>query len=168
MLLFNLTGISNAQLHKMIWARCKAFGRVKGVAIHRRSTIRPGAFALVDMASAAEVKKVIKGLGDVLFGGSALIELSQNALSGADSVVVPLGGPYVPRTARARDRSRPVVRSWVETSAEHFREGWCDVALMGCATLTLACIPLVQLRSQVERNSSRFIFGDRRVARIAG
>jgi len=110
---------------------------------------------------------VIKGLGDVLFGGSALIELSQNALSGADSVVVPLGGPYVPRSARARGKSQPVVRSWLETSAEYFREGWCDVALMGCATLTIACIPLVQLRSQVERNSSRFIFGDRRVARIS-
>ena len=95
MLLFNLTALSDAQIHKMIWARCKAFGRVEGVSIHRRSTARPGAFALVDMASAAEVRKVIKGIGDVLFGGSALIELSQNAVSGAEGVVVPLGGPYL-------------------------------------------------------------------------
>jgi len=95
MLLFNLTALSDAQIHKMIWARCKAFGHVEGVSIHRRSTIRPGAFALVDMASAAEVRKVIKGIGDVLFGGSALIELSQNAVSGAEGVVVPLGGPYL-------------------------------------------------------------------------
>lgn len=98
MLLFNLTALSDAQIHKMIWARCKAFGRVEGVSIHRRSTVRPGAFALVDMASAAEVKKVIKGIGDVMFGGSALIELSQDALFGADSLVVPLGGPYLPRS----------------------------------------------------------------------
>jgi hypothetical protein len=95
MLLFNLTALSDAQIHKMIWARCKAFGRVEGVSIHRRPTARPGAFALVDMASAAEVRKVIKGIGDVLFGGSALIELSQDALSGAEGVVVPLGGPYL-------------------------------------------------------------------------
>jgi hypothetical protein len=113
MLLFNLTALSDAQIHKMIWARCKAFGCVEGVSIHRRSTVRPGAFALVDMANAAEVKKVIKGIGDVLFGGSALIELSQDALPGADGGVVPLGGPYVPRTARAHDKSRTVVRSWL-------------------------------------------------------
>src|SRR6266852_556856 len=81
MLLFNLTALSDAQIHKMIWARCKAFGRVEGVSIHRRSTARPGAFALVDMASSAEVRKVIKGIGDVL--------------SGAEGVVVPLGGPYL-------------------------------------------------------------------------
>jgi len=95
MLLFNLTALSDAQIHKMIWARCKAFGHVEGVSIHRRPTARPGAFALVDMASAAEVRKVIKGVGDVLFGGSALIELSQDALSGAEGIVVPLGGPYL-------------------------------------------------------------------------
>lgn len=101
MLLFNLTALSDAQIHKMIWARCNAFGQVEGVSIHRRSTVRPGAFALVEMATAAEVKKVIKGIGDVLFGGSALIELSQDAMSGADSLVVPLGGPYVRTTALA-------------------------------------------------------------------
>ena len=95
MLLFNLTALSDAQIHKMIWDRCTPFGRVEGVSIHRRSTVRPGAFALVDMASAAEVRKVIKGIGDVLFGGSALIELSQNAVSGVEGVVVPLGGPYL-------------------------------------------------------------------------
>jgi len=133
MLLFNLTGLSNAQIHKMIWARCKAFGRVKGVSIHRRSTVRPGAFALVEMASAVEVKKVIKGIGDVLFGGSALIELSQDALPGADSVVVPLGGPYVPRTARAHDKSQTAVRSWLETSARYFGGGWCSPAATDCA-----------------------------------
>jgi len=162
MLLFNLAALSDAQVHKMIWARCKAFGQVKGVYIHRRSTVRPGAFALVDMASAAEVKKVIKGIGDVLFGSSALIQLSQDALSGDEGIVAPFGGPYVPKTAVAQDKSRTVVRSWLETSAEYFREGWYDVAIAGCATLTLACIPLVQLRSQIARNSSRFVFGDRR------
>src|SRR5258708_27804766 len=93
MLLFNLTALSDAQIHKTIWARCKAFGRVEGVSIHRRSTARPGAFALVDMASAAEVRKVIKGIGDVLFGGSALIQLSQNAVSRAAGVVGPLVRP---------------------------------------------------------------------------
>ena len=155
MLLFNLTALSDAQIHKMIWARCKTFGRVKGVYIHRRSTVRPGAFALVDMASAAQVKKVIKGIGDVLFGKSALIQLSQDALSGNKSIIVPLGGPYVPRIARARDKSRTVVRSWLETSAEYFREGWFDLAITGCATMTIACIPLVQLRSLVERPSPR-------------
>ena len=168
MLLFNLTALSNAQIHKMIWARCQAFGRVEAVHINRRSTVRPGAFALVDMASAAEVKKVIKGLGDVLFGGSALIELSQDALSSEDNVVVRLGGPYVPRTARAHDKLQTVVRSWLETSAEYFSAGSYAAAIAGCATLTIACIPLVQLRSQVERSSSRFIFGDRRVARNSG
>jgi hypothetical protein len=122
MLLFNLTALSDAQIHKMIWARCKAFGHVKGVYIHRRSTVRPGAFALVEMASAAEVKKVIRAIGDVLFGRSALIQLSQEALSGWDGIVVPFGGPYVPRTARAHDKSRTVVRSWLETSAEYFRK----------------------------------------------
>jgi hypothetical protein len=134
MLLFNLTALSDAQIHKMIWARCKAFGHVEGVSIHRRSTVRPGAFALVDMASALEVKKVIKGLGDVLFGGSALIELSQVALSGADGVVVPLGGPYVLRTARAHDESQTAVRSWLETSAQDFGGGWSAAATTECAT----------------------------------
>jgi len=100
MLLFNLTALSDAQIHKMIWARCKTFGRVEGVSIHRRPTARPGAFALVEMASAAEVRKVIKGVGDVLFGGSALIELSQDALSGTEGIVVPLGGPYLTGLAR--------------------------------------------------------------------
>jgi len=138
MLLFNLTGLTDAQIHKMIWARCKAFGRVEGVAIHRRSTVRPGAFALVDMASAAEVKKVIKGIGDVLFGGSALIELSQDALSGADSLVVPLGGPYVLIPARAHDRSPTAVRSWLHTSARYFGDSWSDAA--ECATLTVHSI----------------------------
>jgi len=133
MLLFNLTGLSNAQIHKMIWARCKVFGHVEGISIHRRSTVRPGAFALVDMASAAEVKKVIKGLGDVIFGGSALIELAQEALSGADSVVVPLGGPYVLIPARAHDKPQTAVRSWLETSARHFRGGWR--APVDCAAL---------------------------------
>jgi hypothetical protein len=135
MLLFNLTGLSDAQIHKMIWARCRAFGHVEGVSVHRRSTVRPGAFALVDMASAAEVKKVIKGIGDVLFGGSALIELSQVALSGADGVVVPLGGPYVLRTARAHDKSQTVVRSWLETSARYLGDGWCAIATTVCAAL---------------------------------
>ncbi len=130
MLLFNLTALTDAQIHKMIWARCKTFGHVEGVSIHRRSTVRPGAFALVDMASASEVKKVIKGIGDVLFGGSALIELSQDALSGADSVVVPLGGPYV----RAHDQSPTAIGSWLETSARYF-DGWCDAA--ESATLTV-------------------------------
>lgn len=134
MLLFNLTGLSDAQIHKMIWARCKAFGHVEGVSIHRRSTVRPGAFALVDMASAAEVKKVIKGLGDVLFGGSALIELSQVALSGADGVVAPFGGPYVLRTARAHDESPTAVGSWLETSARYLGDGWRATAATACAT----------------------------------
>ena len=137
MLLFNLTALSDAQIHKMIWARCKAFGCVEGVSIHRRSTVRPGAFALVDMASAAEVRKVIKGIGDVLFGGSALIELSQDVLSGGDGVVVPCGGPYVPSTARARDKSQTVVRSWLETSAEYFSDG-----SRAAATTELAAIRL--------------------------
>jgi len=136
MLLFNLTALSDAQIHKMIWDRCTPFGRVEGVSIHRRSTVRPGAFALVDMASAAEVKKVIKGIGDVLFGGSALIELSQNALSAADSVVVPCGGPYVPSAARADDESQTVVRSWLDTSAEYFSGSSGATATTGCATLT--------------------------------
>jgi hypothetical protein len=136
MLLFNLTALSDAQIHKMIWDRCKPFGRVEGVSIHRRSTVRPGAFALVDMASAAEVKKVIKGIGDVLFGGSALIELSQNALSGADSVVVPCGGPYVPRAARADTKLQTVVHSWLDTSAEYFSDSSCAAATTGCATPT--------------------------------
>jgi hypothetical protein len=168
MLLFNLTALSDAQIHRMIWARCLAFGRVEDVSIHRRSTVRPGAFALVDMATAPEVKKVIKGIGDVLFGGSALIQLSQDTLPGDASVVVPLGGPYVLRTARAHDKLQTVVRSWLETSAEYFSEASRAAAIKGCATMTIACIPLVQLRSQVERNSSRVIFGDRRVAWISG
>lgn len=168
MLLFNLSELSNAQIHKKIWARCQAFGRVEEVSIHRRSTVRPGAFALVTMASAAEVRKVIKGIGDVLFGGLALIELSQDALSGEDNVVVPLGGPYVPRAARAHDKLKTVVRAWLETSAEYLSDGTCAAAMKGCAILTIACIPLVQLRSQVERNTSRFIFGDRRLAWISG
>ena len=136
MLLFNLSELSNAQIHKKIWARCQAFGRVEEVSIHRRSTVRPGAFALVTMASAAEVRKVIKGIGDVLFGGSALIELSQDALSGADSVVVPLGGPYVPRAALSEDKSQTTVRSWLDTSAEYFSDSSCAPATTGCATPT--------------------------------
>ncbi len=132
MLLFNLTALSDAQIHKMIWARCKAFGHVEGVSIHRRSTVRPGAFALVDMASATEVKKVIKGLGDVLFGGSALIELSQVALSGADGVVVPLGGPYV----RAHDQSPTAGSSWLETSARYFGNSLYGAATTQRAALT--------------------------------
>jgi hypothetical protein len=137
MLLFNLTALSDAQLHKMIWARCKAFGHVEDVSIHRRSTVRPGAFALVNMASAAEVKKVIKSIGDVLFGGSALIELSQDALSGADSVVVPLGGPYVLIPARAHDKPQTAVRSWLETSARYFGDGWRATTTTVCAALTV-------------------------------
>src|SRR5260370_16639168 len=77
MLLFNLTALSDAQIHKMIWARCKAFGRVEGVSIHRRPTARPGAFALVDMASPAGVRKGIKAIRDGLFGGSPPTHLSQ-------------------------------------------------------------------------------------------
>jgi len=53
---------------------------------------------------------VIKGIGDVLFGGAALIELSQDALSGAEGVVVPLGGPYLTglvRSGRGRDKTTP-------------------------------------------------------------
>ena len=136
MLLFNLTALSDAQIHKMIWDRCKAFGRVEGVSIHRRSTVRPGAFALVDMASVTEVKKVIKGIGDVLFGDSALIELSQNAPSGADGVVVPCGGPYVSSAAHADDKTQTAVRSWLETSAEYFSDGSCAAATTGRAALT--------------------------------
>ena len=106
MLLFNLTALSDAQIHKMIWARCKAFGRVEGVSIHRRSTTRPGAFALVDMAPPGQ--EVIKGIGDDV-----------SSVIGADTTLAgrsarrrprrrPLGGPYAanrPRTTGANSRS---------------------------------------------------------------
>jgi hypothetical protein len=135
MLLFNLTGLSDAQIHKMIWARCKAYGSVKSVSIHRRSTLRPGAFALVGMSGAAEVDKVIKGIGDVLFGGAALIQLSQDALSGEDGIVVPCGGPYVPARSEAHGASEAFIRTLLDTSAGYFRDGWRTPTTTDCAAL---------------------------------
>jgi hypothetical protein len=121
MLIFNLAGLSNAQIRERVWARCKRFGRVHEVSIHKGSTVHPGVFALVDMASVAEVKKVIKGIGDALFGTSALIYLSQD-LPFADEGAVALSRvPHPPRAAAVEEQT--VVRAWLDTSARYFREG---------------------------------------------
>jgi hypothetical protein len=124
MLIMNLAGLTNAQVRRMIRARCRRFGRVLGVSIHRRATARPGAFALVDMASVAEVKKVISGIGDVLFGGSALIQLSQHSWFAGAAVVAPAGGPYIPEMARAEAQAKAAIRSWLDTSARYLKQGW--------------------------------------------
>jgi hypothetical protein len=125
MLIFNLTALSNVRIRKMIWARCKSFGKVKGVSIHRRSAVNPRAYALVDMASVAEVKRVIKGVGDALLGGSALIELAQDApFAGASLAAAPVRRPSVPAEARAEREARIAIRSWLDTSARYFRDGW--------------------------------------------
>ena len=126
MLIFNLAALKNAQIRRMIRARCKRFGHVTGVSIHRRSALNPGAFALVDMSSVAEVKKVIRGIGDALLGGSALIRLSQDAPFADDGVAVPAGEPhmYMPDVARAEREAKAAIQSWLDTSARYFREGW--------------------------------------------
>jgi hypothetical protein len=100
MLIFNLTALSNLQIRKMIWARCQAFGRVKGVSIHRRSSVNPRAYALVDMGSVTEVKRVIRAVGDSLLGGSALIELTQDAPFGDQSAHVERGARGACRASR--------------------------------------------------------------------
>ena len=125
MLILNLAALSNAQVRRMIRARCKAFGNVLGVSVHRRSTLSPGAFALVDMASVDEVKKVIKGLGDALLGGSALIQLAQDAPFAGDCVAVPARAPRRFDEARAKREAKAAIRGWLDTSARYFREGWC-------------------------------------------
>lgn len=125
MLIFNLTALSNVQIRKMIWARCKSFGKVKAVSIHRRSAVNPRAYALVDMASVAEVKRVIKGVGDALLGGAALIELAQDAPFAGASVAASARRPSVPAEARAEREAKRAIRSWLDTSARYFREGWC-------------------------------------------
>jgi hypothetical protein len=120
MLILNLAALSNTRIRRMIRARCKPFGRVEGVSIHRRSRLDPGAFALVDMASVTEVKRVIKGIGDALLGGSALIRLSQDSPLAGDAVAVPV----LSNEARAEREARIAIRSWLDTSARYFREGW--------------------------------------------
>lgn len=77
MLTLNLAGLSNSQLRTLIWSRCKFFGQVEDVAIHRRDSDRAGAYALVDMSCVAEVRRVLMGIGDMLCGQAALIRLSQ-------------------------------------------------------------------------------------------
>jgi hypothetical protein len=124
MLIFDLAALTNVQIRKMIWARCKAFGRVKAVSIHRRSAVNPRAYALVDMASVAEVKRVIKRVGDALLGGSALIELTQDAPFAGAGVAAPARTPRLADEMRAEREARVAIRSWLDTSARYFREGW--------------------------------------------
>ena len=120
MLIFNLAALSNAQLHKMVRARCKAYGRVLGVSIHRRSTLRPGAFALVDMSSVAEVKRVIKGIGDAVCGASALIRISQDAPSAETALAAPQSAQFVDSWL---DASARYLVTTGATSATHTRAG---------------------------------------------
>lgn len=124
MLIFNLTTLTNAQIRKMIWARCEAFGRVEAVSIHRRSAVDPRAYALVDMASVAEVKRVIKRVGDALLGGSALIELAHDAPFAGAGVAAPTRTPRLADEMRAEREAQVAIRSWLDTSARYFREGW--------------------------------------------
>jgi hypothetical protein len=123
MLIFNLTALSNLQIRKMIWARCQAFGRVKGVSIHRRSSVNPRAYALVDMGSVTEVKRVIRAVGDSLLGGSALIELTQDAPFADASIVAPATNPRMSSEARAELAAQVAIRSWLDTSARYVRLG---------------------------------------------
>jgi CO/xanthine dehydrogenase FAD-binding subunit len=123
MLILNLTALSNLQIRKMIWARCQAFGRVKGVSIHRRSAVNPRAYALVDMGSVAEAKRVIRAVGESLLGGSALIELTQDAPSADASMIAPAATPRMSSEARAELAAQAAIRSWLDTSARYVRQG---------------------------------------------
>jgi hypothetical protein len=124
LLKFNLTALTNVQIRKMIWARCNAFGRVKAVSIHRRCRVNARAYALVDMASVTEVKRVIKTVGGALLGASALIELAQVAPSAGNPVAAPAGTAFPPDEARAERDAKAAIRSWLDTSARYFRAGW--------------------------------------------
>lgn len=124
MLIFNLSALTNTEIRKMIRARCQAFGRVTAVSIHRRAAVNARAYALVDMASVTEVKRVMKSVGGALLGASALIELAQVASPAGNRAAAPAGTPLPPDVARAEREAKAAIRSWLDTSARYFRQGW--------------------------------------------
>lgn len=113
MLILDLAALSNAQVRNMIWARCKSFGSVHAVSIHRDSATRPEPFALVDMASAGEVKAVIGGIGDEPFGGSALIRLSQDPPPADDRADA---RPHLQSEVPSAVADPAIVRAWLQIS----------------------------------------------------
>jgi len=127
MLIPNLAGLSDAQVRKLIWTRCKLLGRVRSVSIHRRMTSRTHAFALVDMSSVAEVKKVIRSIGDSLCGGAALIRLLQDVPS-AQSTHVGMTDRRPRETAQVCAQSQRMISSWLAASAAYFRREVADAA----------------------------------------
>jgi hypothetical protein len=81
----NLSQLSNYEVQSLVWQRCAMQGAVRGVSVHRRTSRTGGAFAMVEMSSAAEVHKVLADVGDLGFRRSALIKLTEESFPAGDT-----------------------------------------------------------------------------------
>jgi hypothetical protein len=87
MLSLDFAKMPDSELERALAERCSRFGSVVTVAIFRMGG-QGSPFALVDMAAPNEVQRVVQEVGDLMFGGSALIKLQQ-APSEAGGVPTP-------------------------------------------------------------------------------
>ena len=73
----DIAGMPDQEISKALSACCSRFGWVVTIAVFRADNGESFPFALVEMSAADEVQKVVHEVGDLTFGGSALIKLQQ-------------------------------------------------------------------------------------------
>jgi hypothetical protein len=77
MLRLDMARMLDDEISSALCERCSHFGSVLTVAVFRAGKDESFPFALVEMSAPGEVAQVVQELGDLTFGGSALIKLQQ-------------------------------------------------------------------------------------------
>ena len=79
MLKIDIAAMPDPAVKQTLFEYCSRFGSVVTIAIFRsadRASSHP--FALIDMSAPDEVQKVVQEIGDLSFGGAALVKLAQS------------------------------------------------------------------------------------------
>ena len=77
MLSLDIAGMPDQEISNTLCECCSRFGSVVTVAVFRAEHGESFPFALVEMSGPDEVQQVVHAVGDLTFGGSALIKLRQ-------------------------------------------------------------------------------------------
>ena len=77
MLNLDIAAMPDPALEQTLPEYCSRFGSVVTIAIFRSSDRAFCSFALIDMSAPDEVQKVVHEIGDLTFGGAALVKLGQ-------------------------------------------------------------------------------------------
>jgi hypothetical protein len=77
MLNLDIAAMPDPAVRQTLFEYCSRFGSVVTIAIFRSLDRASHPFALIDMSAPDEVQKVVQEIGDLTFGGAALVKLAR-------------------------------------------------------------------------------------------